>query len=182
MSFNVPTIVEDDFSFGQGLLFIGVTGTTPTSDVGAVRGGASLVVTRTPIRVEQGAPRLLVAQFTETVTAVLTVTSIHWNFTNLAWALGAGTTTSTADLDTISGPDVGTFTSVAVLFRHRMPAGHTVDVHLWKAQGSGTVEMTFADTLHEIPYTFEALRETTNWAGGTLSAGDQLWEMIRQKT
>lgn len=55
MGYNVPTVTKDNFSFGPGVLFAGVDcGTCPMVDIGAVRSGAELAVTREKITVEQG--------------------------------------------------------------------------------------------------------------------------------
>jgi len=181
MPYNVPAYSTDNFSFGPGILYAGAAGTTPTTDIGAVRSGAELAITRERITVEQGSPFQKVAEYVIRETATLTVTGIEWNFDNLARALGAGVTTSSATKDTFAFGGDMSIKEVALKFVHRSPAGHTFSLYIWKANGTGELTITFGDDIHEFPYTFEALRSKTDWAGGSLPEKEQLFKIIREK-
>jgi hypothetical protein len=60
-----------------------------------------------------------------------------------------------------------------------MPAGATIEIDIWKANGSGEISTTFGDDVQEFPYTFTGLNSTTDWASNTL-ADDQTVVQIRR--
>jgi len=90
MGYNVPVVTQDNFSFGPGVLYAGICGESPMTDIGAVRSGAELVITREKITVEQGSPYQRIVDYVIRETIVLTVTGIEWNFSNLQRAWGGG--------------------------------------------------------------------------------------------
>jgi len=171
---NVPSYNVKRLSFGPGILYLGAAGTTPTTDVGAVRAGATLAFTREKLEIKQGSPEQLIQQYVTAETVRLEVHGIEWNLENLRYALGAG------EISSISGGqqmDFGgdmTITNCSVKFVHQMPAGGTVEVDIWKAQGQGEIEITFGMDPHEFPYVFLALVADTDWAGNTLPANGRL--------
>ena len=182
MPYNLPTYDTNRISFGPGILFMGVAGTTPFVDVGAVRSGAELSITRDKLEVNQGAPSFRIASFSRKETISLTVTGIEWNLDNIAKALGAGVTTSSGAEDTIEiGGDVN-FSVVALQYQHVTPAGHTILINLWEGEARGEQSISFGDDEHEFPMTWDANRVVVDWSGVSLPVHQQLVKIIRQKT
>src|SRR5262245_41469480 len=94
---NVPAYDTSRISFGPGILYLGPVGSTPTIDVGAVKGDFSLEIKRTPLEVKQGSPQSLIIEYVVDEAVTFKGTGIEWNLDRLADILGAGVTT-------ISGP------------------------------------------------------------------------------
>lgn len=195
MGYNVPTVTKDNFSFGPGVLFAGVAcGTCPMVDVGAVRSGAELGITREKITVEQGSPYQRITDYVIRETVTLTVTGIEWNFNNLQRALGAGRLASPGgDRRFRFGGDMGVC-SLSLCFRHHTAEGDEVWVKLWCAQGNGEITVAFGDDIHEFPYGFTAMQGDKRgdpsclraWSddphdpNGILHSGEHLFEIYRE--
>ena len=173
MPYNLPTYTTTNISFGPAVVFIGPAGTTPETEIGAVRSGASIAITRTVTDVTQGNPPLLVERFASGEAVEITFTAIEWNLDNFVRVLGAGSTT---DGVLKFGGTVG-FSDLALLFKHRTPAGDTYEIRIWKAKPAGTFTIPFSDDIHEFEMTFNAQYAETDWAGNTLSAGEQLLQI-----
>jgi hypothetical protein len=181
---NVPAYDADNISLGPGILYIGVVGTTPNVDVGAIaEDGMEMTVSREYLEVFQGNPKVLIKQFVTGETVEVVMNTIEWNLLNLPRALGAGFTTSSASQDTFSfGADPDT-NELSVHIEHALPSGHTISIYIWRAQPSGEWTMNMAqDTLHQFPFSFKALQATTTWDGTALAAGRQLFKIVRFKT
>ncbi len=180
---NVPVYNADNISLGPGILYIGVAGTTPTTDVGAIaEDGMEMTVSREYLEVFQGSPKQLIKQFVTSESCEVVMNTIEWNLLQLPRALGAGVTTSSAGSDTFSfGGDPNT-SELAVHIRHSLPSGHTISIYIWKAQASGEWVMNMAqDTLHNFPFSLKALVATTAWDGTALAVGQQLFRIVRFK-
>jgi hypothetical protein len=180
---NVPSYNADNISLGPAIIYVGLVGSTPTIDVGAVaEDGMEFSVAREFLEVNQGSPKVLIKQFVTGETVELTCNTIEWNLTNLTYALGTGVTTSTASVDTYAfGADPAT-TEVAVHVRHSLPSGHTISIYMWRAQPTGEWNMNMAqDELHTFPFSFKALQATTAWDGSALPVGQQLFKVTRFK-
>lgn len=176
MPYNLPSYETNKISFGPGILYAGVAGTTPGVDVGAVRSGASFVVTRTMLDVNQGSPATLIKRFVTAETGVLTVTGIEWDFNNFANVLGAGIT-SDETFEFGGSMDVS---NLALKFVHRNPAGHTYTLMIWLANGEGVLTIPFGDDIHEFEYSFAALQTETNWEGNDLDEGKRLFKVLKE--
>lgn len=166
---------------GPGILFIGLVGTTPTIDVGAIsEDGMEFTVSREFIEVYQGQPRTLIKTFPSQEVVEVTCNGIEWNLFNLPLALGSGVTTTSATQDTFAfGADPAN-DEVAVHIQHALPSGNTVSIYIWRAQPSGEWSMSLSqDTIHTFPYSFKALQATTEWDGSTLPVGEQLFRIVR---
>jgi hypothetical protein len=173
---NVPNYTTNNVSIGPGILYLAASGTTPTVDVGAVKGG-ELTITREKLAVEQGFPAQEIISYAIKETVTLTVQAIEWNFEHLAKALGAGVATAT-QFD--FGGDIN-FTQAAVRFTHRIPAGATITIDMWRCDGAGDMTTSFAgQDVHEFPYSFNALNATTDWASNALDDDKTLFQMRRQ--
>lgn len=162
MGYNVAKIEKKNFSFGPGVLYVGICGCQyqPLMDIGAVRSGAELTVTREKITVEQGSPYQRITDYVIRETITLTVTGIEWNFEVLQDSLGAGVISyPNGDRRFRFGGDMGVC-SLPLLFKHHTAEGDELWVKLWCAQGNGEVTITFGDDIHEFPYAFTAVQGT----------------------
>lgn len=180
---NVPSYNTNNISIGPGIMYIGPAGATPSIDVGAIsEDGIEITVSQEFLEVFQGSPKQLIRQFKTDETMEIVATGIEWDLLKLANALGAGVTTSSASQDTFSfGGDPDT-DIVALMIKHTLPSGNTISICVWQAQASGEWSMSMAqDELSTFPYSFKALVSTTNWIGGALSSGSQLFKIIREK-
>ena len=181
---NVPNYTVANISLGPGICYLGVAGTTPTVDIGAIStAGLELNLTQTYLEVFQGSPKSLITQFKTEENLEVKITGIEWNLMELPIALGAGVTTSSASQDTFAFGGSPTTTALAAKIVHSMPSGHTISIYVWQANISGSWQLKMAqDTLHDFPYTFKALVATVAWDGVTaLGAGSQLFKIVRQK-
>jgi hypothetical protein len=181
MAYNIPEYDVRNFSFGPGILYVGPAGTTPTIDVGAVDVGAELAITRTVIDILQGSPRTLAKRFAQVEEVTLSVSGFEWDVTKLRYALGAGTVEETPAEDRFKFGGDFNFTDIALCFKHRLPAGHTIEIRIWRAQGTGEFTLTFAEDAHTFPYAFRAVESKTNWAGEPLPENERLFEVVRIK-
>ena len=180
---NIPSYDADNISLGPGILYVGLVGSTPTIDVGAIsEDGMDFNVSREFIEVYQGQPKTLIKTFPSQEVVEVTCNAIEWNLINLPLALGSGATTSSATEDTFAfGADPGN-DEVAVHIQHALPSGNTVSIYIWRAQPSGEWSMSMSqDTIHTFPYSFKALQATTSWDGSSLPVGQQLFKIIRFK-
>ena len=183
MSYNIPTYTPGNFSFGPGILYVGTAGTTPSTDVGGVRSGAELAVTRERLEVVQGSARTLVQTYVLREDVKLTVNGIEWNLDRLIDVLGTGTTSALSASQTAYsfGGDIN-MSNRAVRFAHTMPNDDVIYVDLWSANGGGEITVSFGDDLHEFPYTFQALDSSLDWGGAALGATARLFRIVRDTT
>jgi hypothetical protein len=142
-----------------------------------------MAITREKLDVYQGTPMQLVKQYVTQESVQFTINGIEWNVLNLIYALAGGATAQATISGTTYdylgfGGDVN-LSEVAVRFVHVLPAGSTVEIDIWKAQGLGEVTWTFAEELHEIPYGFTALQTSTDWNGATLPAVEQYFRISK---
>lgn len=184
MPVNVPTYTTSNFSFGPGRLFLGVAGTTPSVDVGAItEDGIKVTMSNKKRSITQGNPKLKVYTFSQEQDVMLEISGIEWNVTNLTYALGSGNTTSISAEDTMAFGGDPLVEVVAGHVQHYMAAaGHTLNAYIWRMVSDGDVEMNLTHDEHKFPYKWVAQRATTNWAGASLASDEQLIKVQRQKT
>lgn len=180
MAFNVPSYETTNFSIGPGILYIGAEGSEPTVDIGAVRSGMTISVTREKVDINQGMPLTLVETFTQAETGTITINGLEWNLDRLPQALGSGAVSSTASNRVYKFGGEITFTKVALKFVHTKPDGKEIIFRLWKGRGSGELTFTFGDDPHEMPYVFDMLLADTDWNGQTLADGEKLFQVEEQ--
>ena len=90
----------------------------------------------------------------------------------------------------VGGTDILTFggelsfAEVALRLTHSTPKGATITVDVYKAQGTGAIEMTFGDDVHNFPMEFNAMvpfdpctKTVVDWSGNTLLPGAQLFRI-----
>lgn len=180
MSYNVPSYDTARYSFGPGILYMGAPGTTPLVDIGSVKGDAELSIQRVALEMKQGSPRTLIKKYVMEENVNLKVTGVEWNLDNLAYLLGAGVTSiSGADEILEFGGDMN-HTNRALRFVHRTPDGGTIDVQVFKAEGSGELAIAMKENdFHEFPMEFNALEGTTDFQGSALADNKKKFKIIR---
>lgn len=177
---NVPSYSTGRFSFGPGILYLGPLGATPSIDIGAVKGDAELSVERTRLEIFQGSPQSKVKQYAIKEEVMLKVTGIEWNLDNIAYALGAGITGASGPEETFEFGGDMEMTDRSLRYVHLQPDGSTVDVHIFKVEGSGALAIAFKETdSHEFPYEFHALEGTTDFEGSVLGTNKKKFKIIR---
>ena len=183
MAYNVGSYDTTRCSFGPGILYMGVPGTTPLVDIGAVRGDAELNIERTKLELYQGSPQSLVKQYVVKEEVGLKVTGVEWDLDNIAYALGAGVTSGIGGVtETFEfGGDMDV-NNRALRYIHRTPDGGTVDVHIFKAEGGGKLAISFKETdFHEFPFEFRAVEGTSSFTGSVLADLKKKFKIIRTK-
>lgn len=80
------------------------------------------------------------------------------------------------------------FIDVALKLVHDTPKGNIITIKIWRAQGSGAVDMTFGDDPHAFPMEFNAMipfdpctKQVLDWEGNVLAVGKQLFEITITK-
>ena len=174
MSYNLPTVTENKLSFGPGIVYLGVAGATPTTEVGAVEAAMTLTFKRVPMDLYQGGPKTLVKRVCVQEDVEVNFTGLELSLQNLQWALGAGELTSDTLLE--GGGDMD-FDDLALKFVHQMVSGGTVTVSLWRVNGAGEADMNFGEEWIKFPMKFIAQNATTDWASQTLAAKKQLYKI-----
>ncbi len=183
MPLNIPTVTAGDISFGPARFFLGASGATPTVDVGAIsEDGVSLELAFERREIRQGNPGLVETVFTQTQDAMLRVTSIEWDVTSLAYALGAGVTASSASLDTLEWGGDPVVLTVAAQIQHQMASGQTLNVFGWKCYADQGFTVQMAQDEHQFGFGWKLMRSATNWGGTTLAYNKQLFQIQRLKT
>jgi hypothetical protein len=179
---NLPTIDRDSISFGPAVLYLGAAGATPTVDVGAITEDGVTVEFASEMRdIMQGNPKLPELTFIQAQNVTVRVTSIEWDFTSLALAMGAGNTSSTATFEAFAFGGEPCTTEVALHVQHQMcRTGNTVNVYVWRAVGEGNVSLPFTHDEHQFEYTWKALRSSTDWAAASLASDEQLIQILRE--
>jgi hypothetical protein len=180
MAYNLPSGNKKRLSFGPGRIYLGPEGSTPTIEVGFVKGNSVLSFKRSKLEVFQGSPQALIEQFVTKEEVSLKATGIEWNLDNLAFALAAGETSVSGAQEVLDFGGDMTVKHRALRFVHIMPDGSTIDVQMFNVEGSGELDVTFNETdLHELPFEFRALEGTTGFDGVALAAKKKLVKIIR---
>lgn len=182
MSYNVPSYDTARFSFGPGVLYMGVQGTTPLVDIGAVRGDAQITVERTMLEMFQGSPQSLVKKYAVKEDVRLKLTGVEWNVNNLSYALGAGVTSAAGAQEIFEFGGDTAVSNRALRYVHRTPDGGTVDCHFFAMEGAGKLEIAIKqDDFHEFPMEFSALEGTVDFTNAALATNKKKFKIIRTK-
>jgi hypothetical protein len=179
---NLPTVTQNDISFGPGRLFLGAAGATPTVDVGAItEDGVTVEFSSEQRDITQGNPKLIELTFFQSQSVMVKVTSIEWNFDSLAYALGAGNTSASGTFEAFAFGGEPCPTEVALHVEHEMClSGNTINVYVWRAVGEGNVSLPFTHDEHQFEYNWKALRASTDWASVSLASDEQLIQILRE--
>ena len=181
MPYNVPTVTTNDISFGPAVLYMGVAGSTPATQVGAIsEDGVSIEITAEKRYISQGNPRIPVYNFTQAQGVMVKVTSIEWNFDNFARALGAGVTTVSGSEETFAFGGDPIVTQAALKIEHYMAvSGNTMNCYVWNVTSESGLTVPLGQDEHSFEFSFTALRSTTDWGGTSLAATQQLLKFER---
>lgn len=184
MPLNQPTTTTNAISFGPAVVFLGVIGATPTSDLGAIKtdDGVTLEITSEKRDIMQGNPKLILYTFSQAQGAGLKFSGIEWDITgNLYRALGSGTTSSAgANKRTYWGGDP-LVTQCAIHVRHAMAiSGHTMNIYAWKCVADAPPKLAFTHDEHSFDMSFKLQQQATDWAGTALAYNQQLFEIHQQ--
>jgi len=174
--YNVPAYSTSNISLGPGVVYVGVSGATPTTDVGAVRSGMNFAIARAKTPVKQGNPAFTIKTFVTEETGVLTLTGVEWNLDNFAMAVGKTTSTVGSTLELGGGLDIH---EVALKLVHQTPTNVTYTLYIWKAEPRGDLTINLTDEPHEFEMAFEAMLTTVDWAGATLADGKQMFKLFK---
>lgn len=184
MAANLPTYDEKRIPVGGARVFIGVIGTTPSTDVGAidVEGGVTIRMMREMAVVEQGFPALPILTYTPRERCEVEFSGLEVNPEQLRFGMGAGITTASASVESYSFGGDPAVTTCAIHVRHEMLPGHTLNLYVWKARGmSDAVEFTLGMSPSTFPYKYLALQTATDWAGTSLNGKAQLAKLEYMK-
>lgn len=185
--FNLPTYDADQLSFGPGVVYLALAGTTPTEDIGAVDTGMTLTHSVDALDAMQGTPRRIIASFRQAESVTFAFTGLEWNLANLEKYLGGG--------DHEAGPPETfgfggslRYTEVSMMLRHQMPpnpgktVGDCIEIRIWKARAVGDMAFTFGDDLHNFPTSFQALDVGYEWGNPTcpaITGNERYYRMTR---
>lgn len=182
MPLNLPTYDENQFSFGPGVVYFGATGSTPSTEVGAItEDGVQIEITSEKKVITQGNPKLPIYAFSQAQGCMVKFSGIEWDFDNMAKALGAGVTTSSGSESTFAFGGDPIVTQVAVKVAHAMAvSGNTMNAYVWKAFAEAGMPLAFGADEHKFAHSYVAMRSATDWAGSSLSYKTQLFKLVRQ--
>lgn len=179
--YNNPSGTLGNITIGPGIIYLGASGTTPSVDVGYVKGKATLMYNREQKEVRAGSPQTIIDALVSQEDVMVEFTGIEWNFDNLLHVLGDGATSVSGANKILKGGGTPATAKKALRFIHKMADGGTLELDLWKCIGEGKIEATInSDDIHEIKYKFKAMDPgTTDWAGAALSDGQKLVKIVR---
>jgi hypothetical protein len=182
MPLNLPTYDENQFSFGPGVVYFGATGTTPSTEVGAItEDGVSIDITSEKKVITAGNPKLPIYAFSQAQGCSIKFSGIEWDFNDMAKALGAGLTTSSGGVDSFSFGGDPIVTQVAIKMTHAMAVtGQTMNAYVWKAYAEAGMPIAFGADEHKFAHSYMGLRSATDWSGATLTYKQQLFRLARQ--
>lgn len=186
MAWNLPVYDTDNITFGPAVIYIGEVGTTPSADVGAVRGNTEITVSKEILEVKQGSPQTLIIQYVLAQSARISFSSIEalGKLSVLQSALGQGEYSGTPGegVETLEyGGDVN-LSEKALLVRHVLPNGATLDFCFWRVQGKADLSAAFNETGETaIPLEFEALDGLTDFSGEAIptTSKGRLFRLIK---
>lgn len=186
MAFNLPVYDTDNITFGPAVIYLGTVGSTPTTDIGAVRGNTEITVAKEILEIMQGSPQTMIIQYVMAQNARVSFSSIEamGKLSLLQAAFGAGEYTGTpgTGVETLGyGGDVN-LAENSLLVRHVLPNGATLDWCFWRAQGKADTSVPFNETGETvIPMEFQILDGLTDWAGSAIanSSKSRLFRIIK---
>lgn len=181
--YNNPSGTIGQVTIGPGIIYLGATGSTPSMDVGYIRGKATMNYKREQKEIRQGSPQNLVASLVSQEDFTIEFQGIEWNLNNLLLVLGDGATSVSGANDIFKVGGTPAMATKALRFVHKMADGGTLEVDVWKALGEGTIEVDVNENdLHEVKYKFKAVDAgSTDWAGAALSDGQKLVKIVRTR-
>ena len=181
MPLNIPSGTTNDISFGPGRVYLGISGATPSVDVGFIsEDGVTVEVSNERKDIVQGNPKLIEYTFSQAQGATISFTSIEWDLVRFAEVFSAGVTTSTASEVTVGYGGDPIVRSVAIHLQHQMAVtGNTMNCYVWKAVSDTSLSIPLGADEHSFEMTFKAQRSGTDWGGSSLTYKEQLIKFER---
>lgn len=183
--YNVPSTDTTVIDLGQcivkGDLYRTPTaaGVTPEKDFGVVE-EVSLEITRQLLSCYQGTPKRLIAQHCIQEDGVLKVKGWQWDIDAMKYALGAGTTTIVGTAEQFDFGGLMSLAQLQLMLQHTTPTGATLYIDMWKACGNGSLIYSFNPSdYNKFDYTFNLWHGESDWVGGTLTAGQNIYRYRR---
>lgn len=179
---NLPLFDPNKLSFGPGVIYLGVVGSEPTSDVGAVNEGMTLSHGVESMNMPQGNPDFIIKEVRTEENVTFAFTGLEWKIQNLDQYLGAGHRSGN---EFRYGGDIN-FVETSLRLIHEMPprprpAGGffqtKITIDIWRAKSDGTLAINFSSDLHNFPVIFEVLPAATDWDGNPLSQGEEYYRI-----
>lgn len=172
------------YSFGPALVYLGVIGATPSTDLGSIKtdDGVTMEITSEKRDITQGNPKLIEYTFVQAQGATLKFTGIEWQITSSLYrALGSGTTGSTGGNDRIFWGGDPLVTQTAIKVVHQMAvSGHTMNIYAWKCVPDAPPKIGFMHDEHSFEMSYKLQRSATDWVGTTLAYNQQLFQIHEQ--
>jgi hypothetical protein len=158
------------FSLGPAIVYIGATGATPSTELGAVE-EVSFEANIEGADIEQGGPKELVDVLPARVSSQLTFRGLEWNLDNFVWGTGGGETSGTK----FKFGGTPSMNKYAIQWTHAvMGSGNTFTGRMWKCVPAGTFPITMGEAVTTFELTFRVLRSTTDWASNAIGGRDSL--------
>lgn len=179
---STPAGTVENISIGQGIVYIGDAGATPTADQGYLSGDAiTLSVSTEIVAVNVGFPQVPVRQFVRSVNATLSFTSIEWKFDLLNRTLQGTLTSTPTEEEILAGVDACP-AETAIRVQFCMPCeDDTITLDFWRTQSDGNLELALQnDNPHAFGYTFTVLLATEKWDTTVLPATEGLFRIHRE--
>lgn len=181
--YNNPSGDTGKITVGPGILLVGPTGSTPSTDMGYVKGGMTITFDRAKTDIRQGSPQTIVHSLAHQEDVMIEFHGIEWNLDNLLLMLGDGATSVSSPNDILKSGGRPTVNPKAFIFQHKMADGSTLFVDLYKCIPDGAITANVnVDSEHEIDFKVKAMYAgTTDWAGATLTDGQALFRIRRMR-
>lgn len=178
---STPAGTVDNISIGSGIVYRGLAGVTPATDVGYLgNDGITLAYETETVAVTVGFPAVPVRRFVSSVNARVQFQSYEWNLANFEAAVTGSlvttTTTETLSVGLDACPDEAT-----LKIEFQMPCvNDTFEISCWRAQTDGALSVQLRnDAPHTFDYNFELLLATEKWDATALDASAGLFEIVR---
>jgi hypothetical protein len=186
MAWNLPVYDTDNFTFGPAVIYIGAVGTTPTVDIGGVRGNTEVTVSKEILEIKQGSSQVVVKQYVIGQGARLSFSSIEamGKLAILKYAFGSGVYAGTPGetVETLGYGGSVNLDEQAIMVRHVLPNGATLDWCFWRTQGKADTSAPFNEVGETVvPMEFEVLDGLTDFTGTAIanSSLERLFRIIK---
>jgi len=186
MAWNLPVYDTDNFTFGPAVIYIDDVGTTPTTDIGGVRGNTEVTVSKEILEIKQGSPQQVVKQYVMAQGARISFSSIEaiGKLAILKMAFGSGEYSGTpgSGVETLGYGGSVNLDEKGILIRHILPNGATLDWCFWRCQGKADTSAPFNETGETVvPMEFTVLDGLTDFTGAAIanSSLERLFRIIK---
>jgi hypothetical protein len=180
----IPDYDVENLSFGPGVIYIGVPGTTPTTQVGAVSNGMALAHIIEILEATAGNPSEEIESYRKTDEVHFTFVGLEWNLELLPFYIGAGI----VEEDRLEYGGEIEVKEASFRFIHQFPpqvgasVGSTLIIDIWRARPDSDFGISFSgDSLHQFEQDFRAVKVDTDWSGTELSSGEEFYRFALKR-